>query len=256
MAFDKVENGLRGTTMKYLTQSIFYGQTCSQIICQECGNVKNRLEDYSNLSLTIKNLKSVHDSLTDLIKAETISDFECEKCEKKVDIQKRTLISSTPSVLFVHLQRLVFNFDTFNNDKVNTLCEYPDILDLKPYSFYHIMQKEGRLGKKQANAANADDSEEEIDEDEKAKRAEEEKSWPAEETCYEYKLVGATIHSGTANAGHYWSYINTKRGMEEVEESEDWVHTDSDPWMEFNDSTVRDLDYKKVGEDGFGGEST
>ena len=67
-------------------------------------------------------------------------------------------------------------------------------------------------------------------------------------------MVGATIHTGSADAGHYWSYINTKRGMAEVEESDQWVHTQNDPWMEFNDSTVRDLDYKKVSEDGFGGE--
>jgi len=30
-----------------------------------------------------------------------------------------------------------------------------------------------------------------------------------EEECYEYKLVGINIHSGTAEAGHYWSLINT-----------------------------------------------
>ena len=29
--------------------------------------------------------------------------------------------------------------------------------------------------------------------------------------CYEYKLVGVNVHSGTANQGHYWSYINIKR---------------------------------------------
>jgi hypothetical protein len=140
---------------------------------------------------------------------------------------------------------------------VNTLCEFPDTLDLKPYSFYHNMEKEGRLKKKKAHGEDDDeDEEDEIDEEEKKKHEEEEKQWPSEETCYEYKLVGATIHSGTANAGHYWSYINTKRGAEENEDHEDWIHTDVDPWMEFNDSTVRDLDFKKVTEDGFGGEQT
>lgn len=158
-------------------------------------------------------------------------------------------------MLFVHLQRLVFNFDTFQNDKVNTALEFPDTLDLKPYSFYHIMEKEGRLKKKQEKQED-DESEEELDEETIKKRQEEEKSWPQEETCYEYKLVGATIHSGTANAGHYWSYINTKRGQQEDENDETWEHPDVDPWLEFNDSTVRDLDYKKVSEDGFGGESS
>lgn len=154
----------------------------------------------------------------------------------------------------MHLQRLVFNFDTFQNDKVNTLCEFPEVLDLKPYSFYSIMEKEGRLKKEKKE--DDDQEEEEEDEEEKQKRIEEEKSWPQEETCYEYKLVGATIHSGTANAGHYWSYINTKRGTKEDESHKDWEHTDVDPWMEFNDSHVSDLDFKKIQEDGFGGEKT
>jgi ubiquitin C-terminal hydrolase len=29
---------------------------------------------------------------------------------------------------------------------------------------------------------------------------------------YVYKLVGVTIHRGTAEHGHYYSLINTKRG--------------------------------------------
>ena len=38
---------------------------------------------------------------------------------------------------------------------------------------------------------------------------------PEEQDCYEYKLVGVNVHSGSANGGHYWSYINTTRGLEE-----------------------------------------
>ena len=76
-----------------------------------------------------------------------ISDYQCEGCKKKVDITKRTLISSTPSVLVVHLQRLVFNFDTFRNEKLNSFFEFPYHLDLKPYSFYEVMGKENRLKK-------------------------------------------------------------------------------------------------------------
>jgi ubiquitin C-terminal hydrolase len=40
---------------------------------------------------------------------------------------------------------------------------------------------------------------------------------PAEEDCWEYKLVGINVHSGSANGGHYWSYINTERHNAEGE---------------------------------------
>ena len=50
-------------------------------------------------------------------------------------------------MLIVHLQRIVYNFDSFRNDKLNTFFEFPVHLDLKPYSFYEIMGKENRLPK-------------------------------------------------------------------------------------------------------------
>lgn len=46
----------------------------------------------------------------------------------------------------MHLQRIIFNFDTFRNDKINSHWEFPYQLDLKPYSFYEVMKKENRIG--------------------------------------------------------------------------------------------------------------
>jgi hypothetical protein len=40
-----------------------------------------------------------------------------------------------PNVLIVHLQRIVFSFDTFMNDKINSRFEFPQVMDLKDYSF-------------------------------------------------------------------------------------------------------------------------
>jgi ubiquitin C-terminal hydrolase len=45
-------------------------------------------------------------------------------------------------------------------------------------------------------------------EDEDQKKGE---KYEGENECYEYKLVGVTVHVGTADAGHYYSYINTNR---------------------------------------------
>jgi len=194
----------------------------------------------------VKDIKSMHDSLQKMLEGETISDFQCDGCQKKVDIKKRTLISSTPNVLIVHLQRIIFNFDTFRNDKINSYFEFPNVLDLKPYSFYHIMKEENRLKKKK------DDEEE--DELEAKEEGDEEEVWPEEEDCFEYKLVGVNVHSGTANAGHYWSYINTKRGTLEDENDPNWANTEVDTWMEFNDSTVREFNFSKLKEVCFGGD--
>jgi len=94
-------------------------------VCKACGKVKNRLEDFYNLSLTVKDIKGMHESLAKLVEGELISDYECSGCKQKVDVSKRTLIAQTPNVLIVHLQRIVFNFDTFQNDKLNQHFEFP-----------------------------------------------------------------------------------------------------------------------------------
>ena len=49
------------------------------------------------------------------------------------------------------------------------------------------------------------------------------------------------MHSGSANTGHYWSYINTNRSGERIDG--DWNQTEN--WMEFNDSQVMDWDFNK-----------
>ena len=71
---------------------------------------------------------------------------------------------------------------------------------------------------------------------------------------YTYKLVGVTIHVGTAEHGHYYSLINTKRGSEEVEESKaEWQQTDRDKWMQFEDDKVKPYSFSDLRVDSFGG---
>ena len=56
---------------------------------------------------------------------------------------------------------------------------------------------------------------------------------------FEYKLVGVVVHMGTADAGHYISYINVNRGQK-PEDTPEWAMTEKDKWLEFNDSIVKD----------------
>jgi uncharacterized UBP type Zn finger protein len=93
LALDRLDTALKGTSRQNLLRCVFGGQTCSQLVCQTCGHVKNRLEDFYNLSLTVKGLKGMHESLADLVRGEVINDYACSGCGKKVDVSKRTLIA-------------------------------------------------------------------------------------------------------------------------------------------------------------------
>jgi len=114
------------------------------------------------------------------------------------------------------------------------------------------MKKEHREQKK--SEGQEDESEEETQAPaEENKEVKEEDEQPIQDDCWEYKLVGVNVHSGSANAGHYWSYINTVRGLEEKDGSHPgWAETEKDQWMEFNDSTVKDYKFENLEDECFG----
>lgn len=60
-----------------------------------------------------------------------------------------------------------------------------------------------------------------------------------DDSYYEYELVGVLVHSGTADAGHYYSFIK-ERGTQ-------------NRWLEFNDTHVREFDSKNLEAECFGG---
>ena len=53
---------------------------------------------------------------------------------------------------------------------------------------------------------------------------------------FEYKLVGVVVHMGIATAGHYISYINIERERDSSLDPEEWIKTERQTWLEFNDS--------------------
>jgi len=210
VAFDRIENSLFKTAQKYLLRSVFGGKTCSQIICKGgCGNVRKNYEDFYNLSLGVKGFRTLHESLTKFVAGDTIQDYYCEQCKKKVDVVKRTSVSELPNVLIIHLQRIVYNYDTNMNDKINSRLEFPKDFSMEPYTL------EG------------------LENDKNAKN---------ESSYYHYKLAGVVVHVGFAQAGHYYSYINVNR-RKNKNDTDLFTSPQKDNWIEFNDSTIRPFEY-------------
>ena len=197
LAFDRLEGLMRGTPEKYLVRSVFGGKTCSQVICKGgCGSVRKNYEDFYNLSVGVKGFKSLSESLGKYISGDTISDYFCEKCQKKVELVKRTCLHQLPNVLIIHLQRLIYNFDTQTNEKINSRLEFPKELSLEPYTVEGVESRDALL-----NSSGKEEEETKSQDPFHGKG----------EDYYRYKLAGVVVHIGTADAGHYYSYINTNR---------------------------------------------
>ena len=85
---DRLEQSSKNSEYKYMISNIFGGKNCSLITCLECGNVSYRYEPSVFLSLEVKNMKNLNDSLDKYITEEHIDGYECDGCKKNVGFQK------------------------------------------------------------------------------------------------------------------------------------------------------------------------
>ena len=228
---DKIENCLKNTKYKYIIDNIFTGKTCSSVICDECKTISNRFEDFYNLTLEVKNISSLYESLQRLISPEKIDNFKCEKCEKNVTISKRTSLAKLPNVLFVHLKRFNMNYETGQTEKINSKFEFPNTLDLKQFCIEEIT--------KNTSATN-----------------ETNEIYPKEDEYYQYELKGINIHIGNAQGGHYTSFIDVERdGHNNDLDIKTSIENNiiKSKWLKFNDAIVSEFDTKEIPQESYGG---
>ena len=140
--FDRLEDGLKSTGQKYLLQNIFGGKTNTLMKCKNCGKIRENIEFFYNLSVEVKNQGSLQNSLKKFVQGETISDYQCADCDKRVELEKKITIKELPNTLIIHLQRIVFDFDTFRNQKLNDRVEFPQVLDMKEFTTDAILEKD------------------------------------------------------------------------------------------------------------------
>lgn len=74
-----------------------------------------------------------------MIAGEKIEDYNCSACNKKVTIEKKQCIRNLPNTLIVHLNRIVFDFDTMRNVKLNDKLEFPNLLNVRPFMLHQVL---------------------------------------------------------------------------------------------------------------------
>ena len=244
---DRVETELKDSQYRYLLADTFGGHVVHQMICQGgCDKTRERKQPMPMISLPIKNRANMNESLDAFVQAETLDGVSCDHCQKKCQTLKRQVLHTLPNTIFFHLKRFELNFETFRHEKSNQRFEFPTEIDLEPFTREGLERREKE---KKKDAEKKDDKEE-------AQQQQQQKSQqqPAggdekkdgdnsiytvhPKEYYQYQLCGIVVHTGSAEAGHYYSYIKDRKTGE---------------WNEFNDSLIKSFDLKYLDNDCFGG---
>lgn len=85
---------------------------------------------------------------------------------------------------------------------MNDSCEFPTELDMRPYTKEGLLARHEQHGAASAGQSSGDNK------DEGVGFQQDGQAYP--DSYYEYKLAGVLVHSGTADSGHYYSYIKRR----------------------------------------------
>jgi ubiquitin C-terminal hydrolase len=169
----------------------FGGTIVNQIISRECEHTSEREESFFTFSVEVKNKRHLLESLELFVQGDMLegdNKYNCSSCNKKVDALKRCCLKSLPNNLIIHLKRFEFDLELMRRTKVNEYCEFPLKLNLEPYTIEGLTRREAAAKSKDQKAP--------------------EPLRPLE--YYDYELMGILVHTGTAESGHYYSFIRER----------------------------------------------
>ncbi|KAI2637445.1 hypothetical protein GGS21DRAFT_479490 [Xylaria nigripes] len=209
LLFDRWEAQFTTDSDKKALRSIYGGQLVQQVKSKECEHISERIEPFSAIQCDIKGKSSLEESLQAYVDGEIMegdNKYKCSTCDRHVDAVKRACLKDLPDNLIFHLKRFDFNLRLLQRSKINDYFPFPTKIDMQPYTVEHLSNP----------------------------------SREAEPDIFE--LVGVLVHSGTAETGHYYSFVRER------------PNNGSTPtWVEFNDDIVTSWDPSQMEAACFGG---
>ncbi|PKS12676.1 hypothetical protein jhhlp_000884 [Lomentospora prolificans] len=227
LLFDRWEYQLPNPDDRKVLRSFYGGQLVQQVKSNECEHVSERLEPFSAIQCDIKGKGTLQDSLQAYVGGEIMegdNKYKCSTCDRHVDAVKRLVwfrklscdwclthesracLKDIPDNLIFHLKRFDFNLRTMQRSKINDYFSFPAKIDMRPYTIDYLSDPDT----------------------------------PGREDIFE--LVGILVHSGTAESGHYYSYIRERPSS-----------SNGETWVEFNDDLVSPWDPETMETSTFGG---
>ncbi|XP_044746055.1 ubiquitin carboxyl-terminal hydrolase 34 isoform X3 [Coccinella septempunctata] len=207
--------------LKSVIKKLFCGIISNNVVSLDCDHVSCTLEEFYTVRCQVADMRNLYESLDEVTVKDTLEGdnmYTCSQCGKKVRAEKRACFKKLPQILCFNTMRYTFNMLTMLKEKVNTHFSFPMRLNMAGYTEKELMTQQYK--------------------EEKAKQTEHE---PEQ---YEYDLIGVTVHTGTADGGHYYSFIKDRSAGSR------------DKWFLFNDAEVKPFDPNQIAAECFGGEVT
>ncbi|KAG7298078.1 hypothetical protein JYU34_018848 [Plutella xylostella] len=223
--------------LKKLIKQLFCGVLSNNVVSLDCPHVSRTLEEFYTVRCQVADMRNLHQSLDEVTVKDTLEGdncYTCSQCSNKVRAEKRACFKKLPRILCFNTMRYTFNMLTMLKEKVNTHFSFPMRLDMSGYVEKHLMPAQYQEEKRKSELKK---------EDESSPPAEVEDN-PEFDEHYEYELIGVTVHTGTADGGHYYSFIRDRE------------HEPHDRWLLFNDAEVKPFDPAHIAAECFGGEMT
>ncbi|CAH1163705.1 unnamed protein product [Phaedon cochleariae] len=207
--------------LKDVVKTLFCGVISNNVVSLDCEHVSRTLEEFYTVRCQVADMRNIYESLDEVTVKDTLEGdnmYTCSQCGKKVRAEKRACFKKLPHILCFNTMRYTFNMLTMLKEKVNTHFSFPLRLNMAGYVEKQLMPQQYQ--------------------EEKQKNAE------LEVEQLEYDLIGVTVHTGTADGGHYYSFIKDRSAGAR------------DKWYLFNDAEVKPFDPDQIAAECFGGEMT
>jgi ubiquitin carboxyl-terminal hydrolase 34 len=236
--------------LKTLVKEIFCGVISNNVVSLDCGHVSRTLEEFYTVRCQVADMRNLQESLDEVTVKDTLEGdnmYTCSTCSKKVRAEKRACFKKLPQILCFNTMRYTFNMVTMLKEKVNTHFSFPMRLDMSRYVEKTLMPQQYQEEKLKSQSSQSDEGDKmESGDSEKTEEDIENQLFDLDEN-YEYDLVGVTVHTGTADGGHYYSFIKERDSDKKMS---------GDRWFLFNDAEVKLFDPSQIAAECFGGEMT
>ena len=158
----------------------FGGQTIGQSNFRDCGHVSETRDSFTTIEIPVKDMHTLERAFQSYVRSEVMDGADaihCDMCgQKRVGIRRTCFdINNLPKCLIIHLKRFVTDMVTGDLVKVQDKLEFPNKLDMAPFTGQVLDAKSGVKPKPR-----------------------------------HYNLKGVIVHDGDLNTGHYFSYIQDR----------------------------------------------